>query len=180
MCFGESGSTLNDAEQLAGQLGTFRRLDDGGKVQDAAVRIYGQLPLECFEVMDRYQPSIPTAQWERIREFVMDAAAVAAPQCAYTEGRLLTMISGYVDWAHNQAGFPLDARIIFRRELINRYYNAESGRLAAGTLRNYRSGVLRVAEILTPEASPMAMRPLTTRATYPPYSSDTLLRFRTW
>ncbi len=130
--------------------------------------------------MEAYQPDLPADRWERIRDFVLDAAATAAPQCVYTERRLLYVLSGYIDWAHNLTGRPLAASLLFRREIIDLYVANNGSHLAEGSRRNYRAVLLRAAEALLPDANPAPMKALNARATYPPYYPRELALLRVW
>lgn len=130
--------------------------------------------------MDEYQPDLPAERWAKIRFFVEDAAASAAPLCAYSMRRLLTVSSHYVDWAHNRRGYQLDARVLFRRELIDVWVADRKSNLSEGTRRNYRAILCRIAEVVLPEAHPKALTPLNRRSSVVPYSESDLILLERW
>ena len=164
--------------QLIGRLGD-RTLDSIWLRLGCAV--YSSCPAPVLAHMTHYTPkSIPMDRWMPISSFVLDAAAVTAPQTAYTSNRIVMVLALYVDWCHNTAGLPLDARALFRRETVNHFVKNSPHGLSDGTLRNYRSMILRVAEILLPEHNAFAMKPLNARTSVPPYSAEELDRLRLW
>jgi integrase len=120
------------------------------------------------------------AQWAAISQLVRDAVTTAAPQSAYSAHRLLVTVAGYVQWAHFHAGLPLDARILFRREIIARYMTRNPRNLEEGTRRNYRSMLLRVSEVLSPDYVAKPMVSLNGRTILPPYSAKELNELRDW
>jgi integrase len=129
--------------------------------------------------MVRYQPEISAQRWERIREFVEDAVAVTVPNCAYTMERLLIVCSHYVDWAVNVASVPMQAKIVFRLELISRY-TSEVMNQSEGTRRNYRAILLRIAEVLLPDNPTAELKALNSRVSMVPYSEEELTRLEFW
>jgi integrase len=131
--------------------------------------------------MNYYRPRLITAdRWDRIRPLVEDVAALTAPKCAYTEERLLVVCARYVDWAVNQCGYPLKAKALFQRKLIELYFADKDNRLSVTTKRNYRSLLLRVSEVILPEAQQVRMKPLNTRQEVYPYTPKEMEDLRTW
>jgi site-specific recombinase XerC len=136
---------------------------------------------DCHWAMNYYRPRHITAdRWERIRPLVEDVAALTSPKCAYTEERLLVVCARYVDWAVNQCGYPLRAKALFRRQLIGLYFADRDNHLSVTTKRNYRSLLLRVSEIILPEAQQVRMKPLNTRQEVYPYTENEMADLRTW
>ena len=164
--------------QLMGSLGD-RTLDSVWLL--LACTVYSSCPAPVLLHMTQYTPKrIPMDRWMPISSFVLDAVAVTAPQTAYTSNRIVMVLTLYVDWCHNTAGLPLDARVLFRRETVDHFVKNSPRGLSEGTLRNYRSMILRVAEILLPEHNTFAMKPLNARTSVPPYSAAELDRLRLW
>lgn len=132
--------------------------------------------------LGRYTPELDADVWAEIGPFVRDAAIAAAPLTAYTAHRLAVVLSGFVAWAWNVEGLELSVRPMFRRTLILRYidYRARTGDLAEGTLRNYRSMLLRVQETLAPEQGVERGRALNARTSMPPYTEADVRRIVTW
>lgn len=130
--------------------------------------------------MTDYTPRIAPQRWERIADFVRDTVAVTAPQTRYTSNRIFLVLSLYVDWAVNIQGLPMTAQVLFRRETISMFIARPPRELGEGTLRNYRSMLLRVAEVLLPEHNTIAMQPLNGRTSVAPYSAAEDEQLRLW
>jgi integrase len=177
MCW--SDPWVFDAQLISSLLGRLRRTNRTDDPTGIAPNIHSVLPAECVTVMVRYQPEMSPQRWERIREFVEDAVAVTAPNCAYTTSRLLIVCSHYVDWAVNIASLPLQPQILFRLELISRY-TSEVMNQAEGTRRNYRAILLRISEILLPDSPEAELTALNSRVSMEPYSDADLTRLEFW
>lgn len=178
MCWGAPW-WLSMVALLAELVGRLRSVGGDDARQEVARAVFATLPEECAQRMVNYQPKITSARWERIREFVEDTTAITAPHCAYTQERLLIVCSHYIDWAVNIAGFPLEAKVLFRPELISSY-TSDHMTQSAGTRRNYRAVLLRISELLLPESQGFPMEPLTDRVTMRPYSEAELAHLRFW
>jgi integrase len=178
MCWGDPWSV--DVALLVRHVGHLRTVAPDDPASIFARGVFTSLPPECVLRMVKYQPKVMSeARWERIREFVEDATAVTAPRCAYTQERLLIVCSAYVDWAVNIAGYPLSAKIVFRRELISRY-TADHMHQADGTRRNYRAILLRISEVLLPDHPDTLLAPLNDRVSMRPYSEPELTQLQQW
>lgn len=136
--------------------------------EEARIRIYAYRPR-----------NIEPGRWAEIQNFVQDAASVAAPETAYAAHRLLVALAHYVNWSRN-AGLPLLANVLFQRAAVEHYVTTNRQVLSEGTLRNYRSMLLRVSEVLTPENNPRAMVALNGRTSTPPYDDDGVRRLKNW
>lgn len=129
--------------------------------------------------MTEYTPRIDAERWTEIGPFVRDVVAVAAPVTSYTAHRLLIATTHYVNWCRI-IGLPLNAKVLFQPATIEHYIRGNLNRLGEGTLRNYRSMLLRITEALFPEAMPKAMRPLNARGSFAPYAADELKQLINW
>jgi integrase len=120
--------------------------------------------------------------WDSISDFVLDVCTAAAPQTAYTATRLVTTVGGFVSWAHTVKHYPLNAELLFRREVIELYikHRQVTGNLEDGGLRNYRSQLFRVSEFVLPSEHPYKPAPLNRRTSVPPYNEDDALTLRRW
>ena len=136
--------------------------------EGARIRIYSYRPRD-----------IEPGRWLEIQQFVKDAASVAAPETSYAAHRLLVALTHYVNWSRN-AGLPLLANVLFQRAAVEHYVTTNRQVLSEGTLRNYRSMLLRVSEVLTPENNPRAMVALNGRTSTPPYDDDGVRRLQYW
>lgn len=164
---------------LGSLLGQFRSVTDA-----ASLRLVGRAFAACggeaLAHLMEYTPRIDAQRWERIADFVRDTVAITAPQTSYTSNRIFLVLSLYVDWAVNIAGLPMTAKVLFRRETISMFIARPPRKLGEGTLRNYRSMLLRVAEILLPEHNTVAMKPLNGRTSVAPYTAKEDEALRLW
>jgi integrase len=167
MVFGTPPANIAELVPLIGRIDLVnaRAMSVGGHSID-------HMADEAIGLLRRYTPRMPADLWAQIGPFVRDAASSAAPLTKYTAHRLMTTLSGYVAWAYQTKGMPLEAKLLFRREAIDLYINdfQRSSGLAPGTLRNYRSTLLRVSEVLLPEHNPYKVKPLNDRGSIPPYN----------
>ncbi|RLP70319.1 hypothetical protein D9V29_10210 [Mycetocola manganoxydans] len=177
--WGRTAGTRGHGSSLVSLVGRFdgpMSEADGALVVDT----YRHCTEESLAQMENYKPRMKNKYWREVGPFVRDSVAVAAPSTAYTAHRLLTPVATYTLWAWRDAGLPLEADVLFQRETIEHFIRSASGTLSEGTLRNYRSMLLRVSDVLVPECSPLAMKPLNDRASIAPYSEKELARLRNW
>jgi integrase len=152
-----------------------------GSVERAATKVYSSLPEACVRAMTAYRPrNISAERWERIRVFVEDATAIAAPRCAYTQERLLVICGRFIDWAVNEAGLPQRADVLFRQEVIQRYIQHPRLNLTATTRRNYRSTLMRVSEVVLPDAPAIGFKPLSAKDSMRPYTEREVSQLESW
>lgn len=135
---------------------------------------------EANTVITNYVSTMDAESWAEIGPFVCDIVGVASPRTVYAATLLMSPTAQYVLWCRRSVGLPLNARVLFRRVTIELYVRQNADRLAEGTLRKYRSMLLRIAEVLLPEDNPSPMRPLNNKSPYAPYDSTDLARFRDW
>lgn len=170
--------SARDGQQLASALGAMR-----GEIPFDDVAILAWSYHHCSEDarirMSEYKPRIDADRWTEIGPFVRDAVAVAAPVSSYTAHRLLIATTHYVNWCRI-VGLPLNAKVLFQQATIEHYIRGNLDQLSEGTLRNYRSMLLRVSEALFPEATSRARRPLNARGGVAPYSVGELNTLKHW
>ena len=150
--------------------------------------IYSHVGEGVFSVFETYTPNNGLETWPEVRQFVIDAATLAAPQTVYTAQRLLTVSAPYVIWCRQSRGLPLSFDVIFSRQVIELYVQADrrkrvapGGRqLSDGSRRNYRSMLLRISEVLVPEDNPAPMTALNARTSEPPYDAATMSAHQRW
>ncbi len=182
-CWGDTSGFTALAAALVLLIGVLRALPAGTSavVGQAATAVHAGLPFVCVRAMNQYKPrKISAKRWERIRVFVEDATAIAAPRCAYTQERLLVICSGFVDWAVNQAGLPMRADVVFRREVIARYIDHPQLQLGATTRRTYRAVLVRVSEVILPDAPDVSFKPLTSKESMRPYTPVEEAQLENW
>lgn len=146
--------------------------------------VRASMPPEAAARMLAYRPQLPKEQ-EEIRDFVERCVALALPQTMYTVEVLLRPCLAFALWAVFVVGAPMDARVVFDRDLIERYIrsgleNEYGVPLADGTLRNYRAWILRVAEVVNPDGNPRQTLPLNSRGMDAPYDYDEQEALKRW
>jgi integrase len=152
----------------------------------AMATLRADMPRSAAVRLSDYTPDLPEQHVVVIRGFVEDAVALALPQTSYSVETLLRPVMHFVYWAVFVIGSPLDAAIIFERELIEHYIRSGAPRradgtaLADGTLRNYRAWVFRVAEAANPARNPRRALPLNARQMDAPYDADEEVGLGRW
>ena len=133
-----------------------------------------------------YVPELPVGHVETIRSFVENAVVLALPKTRYSVETLLRPCMHFVYWAVFVVGCPLDATVVFDRELIEQYIRSAAPRrddgspLTDGTLRNYRAWIFRVAEAANPEKNPRRALPLNARGMDEPYDAEEQVALNRW
>ncbi len=180
MRWGDSGWEPGARAALTSLLGRFGETlvnHESGLIADVRSRSTS----EARRTMTNFVPrSLPLSRWEPISTFVQDTVAITVPLTSYSASRMSMVVTMYVDWCFNQQGLPLNAKLLFRVEAIEHFVRHAPTNLGEGTLRNYRSMLLRVSEILLPEHNPVPLKPLNARSSVPPYSSEEIARLRLW
>ncbi|WP_186317646.1 hypothetical protein [Curtobacterium sp. 9128] len=127
-----------------------------------------------------FRPQFDRNRWEHIRLFVADAVAVIAPACHYLAERLMVVTSGFVDWVVNVCGYPALMRVVFHPVMIRRYVSRDDKPWQDKTRRDYRSLLLRIAEVVVPEAGAIPFGSLNTEAPTLPYTDRELGLLESW
>lgn len=127
-----------------------------------------------------YTPRIAPDTWSQISDFVTEAVAACAGKTAYSDRELLIAASQLVAWSHDVAGNNLDRDEVFHRRTISRFVAVGLPGLAPASRGNYRSRLLRMAEILAPVPTLRRMRPLPPSSPMKPYSLRQLASLRDW
>jgi len=170
LSWGETSWARRHAESLVRLIGRPAR---GMSVGDAQLLggTYHQCSKEARLAMYNYSPDIDPVIWNDISAFVNDVVSVTAPHSAYSAERMMTTTTSFVEWT-SIGGLPLDAKLLFRRKTIEAFTQqmAKKKSLSHGTLRNYRSMLLRISEVLNPELNPSPMKALNDRSSVPPYA----------
>ncbi len=122
---------------------------------------------------------IPSDRWDSVRPFVEDAVAIVAPACAYLAERLMVAVAPYVDWVVHVSGMPQVANV-FHPVLIRRYISRDDLDLKDRTLRDYRSLLLRISEVLLPDEQPISFAPLNGQSATAPYTDLELRLLESW
>lgn len=139
-----------------------------------------QLRPEPLHAMRKYRnQSVPADRWANIEPFVLDAVALVAPACAYLAERLMVAVTPYVDWVVHVNGMQKVANV-FHPVLIRRYISRDDLNLKDKTLRDYRSFLLRISEVVLPEEGPIEFAPLNGQSVTAPYTDLEMNLLETW
>jgi hypothetical protein len=179
LVWGDTGWARAHAESLLPLIGRFAEEIALGNSSLLGCS-YSQHPEEVTTAMNGYVPRGDPYGFDEVEPFVRDAITLAAPLTAYTAQRLMTVATPFVLWCVGTEGYPLDAEIIFSRQVIEIYTTAGPGDRSEGTRRNYRSILMRISEVLLPEDHPIPMTALNARTSQPPYSKKEMEHFRRW
>lgn len=179
MVFAPTVPTGAGAEHLSMNLGTFRR--PSAKTAEVLREIgYYDLLQEVFTHMRSRKPQIPAELWGRIEQFAEDAVAVTGTQLPYAAQTIQTTVAKYVAWVVTVKHLPLDAQLVWSRQLIDLYVTDTHSHLSEGTKRNYQSYLDRVSRILCPEEHPYEYTPQNRNNTNPPYLPAEIDHFKRW
>lgn len=140
------------------------------------------IPDAAYRYLRDYTPrTITASKRESVADFVRDAVAALAPLNVFTVEQVAAPITRLVNWAHVANGLPLRYVVLLSPAIVERFLTevTESGELSAGTARNYRAHLARVASALGVQVSdtPAPIR-RTVRAE--PYTEEELRAWRLW
>jgi len=128
-----------------------------------------------------YEPTIDTAVWLAVREFVTNAVADAVGRTPYKEATLNVATTRLAAWAWQTAGLPLERPIIFSRETIARFVAVGCGDWKPAARGNLRSQLLRMSEVLLGRTvSLRRLGALPPSDPSRPYSAKELVSLRNW
>ncbi|MDN4647249.1 hypothetical protein [Curtobacterium sp. PsM8] len=109
-----------------------------------------------------------------------DAVALIAPACHYLAERLMVVVGGFVDWVVNVCGYPVKMHVVFHPVLIRRYIGRDDKQWQDKTRRDYRSLLLRIAEVVVPDAGAIPFGSLNTETPTLPYTDCELGLLESW
>ena len=130
--------------------------------------------------VEGFRPQFDAGRWEHVRLFVADAVALIAPACHYLAERLMVVVSGFVDWVVNVCGYPATMHVVFHPVMIRRYIGRDDKRWQDKTRRDYRSLLLRIAEVVVPDAVAIPFGSLNTETPTSPYTDRELGLLESW
>ncbi|MCY7289727.1 MAG: hypothetical protein LH624_16150, partial [Cryobacterium sp.] len=179
------GASSDDPRIAAARM-TLKRGSIHDDARDAMKLIRGEMPADTARKLTDYVPALPAGDVEKIRRFVEDSVVLALPQTRYSVETLLRPCMHFVYWAVFVVGCPLEATVVFDRELIEEYIRSAAPRrddgspLTDGTLRNYRAWIFRVAEAVNPAKNPRRALPLNARSMDEPYDAEEQVALGRW
>lgn len=128
---------------------------------------------------DTYTPNLPEADWDEVREFVLNVVNEAKRVVPYPLPSLTNAVAHHVDWAVNVAGYDMTRELLFSRDLI-----AASVILmpttSPSTRGRRRSLLFRVGEALDILPTLTPLTPLSAATPTTPYSDSDIRTLRTW
>lgn len=130
--------------------------------------------------VERFHPQFDAGRWENIRPFVADAVSMIAPACHYLAERLMVATSGFVDWIVNVCGYPAKVHVVFHPVMIRRYVSRDDVQWGDKIRRDYRSLLLRIAEVVAPDAGAIPFGSLNTESPTLPYTDRELGLLESW
>jgi len=130
--------------------------------------------------VERFRPQFGTGRWDNIRSFVADAVSMITPACHYLAERLMVATSGFVDWIVNVCGYPAKMHVVFHPVMIRRYVSRDDVAWGDKIRRDYRSLLLRIAEVVVPDAGAIPFESLNTETPTLPYTDRELGCLESW
>jgi integrase len=126
-----------------------------------------------------YKPSNGVDDWNLIGSVVLEIVELSRPHVPYSPRRLIHAIS-HLARASLAQGWTLSADVMLRREVIDFTVSTQMPGLSSGSLASLRSILLRVAEAIGPEATPVRLRPLEGSTPRAPYVDSELGELAWW
>jgi hypothetical protein len=130
--------------------------------------------------IERFRPQFDAGRWESIRGFVADAVALIAPACHYLAERLMVATSGFVDWIVNVCGYAAKMHVVFHPVMVRRYVSREDMPWGDKIRRDYRSLLLRIAEVVVPDVGAIPFGSLNSETPTSPYTERELGLLESW
>ena len=112
-------------------------------------------------------------------EFVRGLVIASDPLNVYSASRIAVASSGLVSWAHLSEGLPLRRNVLLSQQVTEMYLQHLLRTLSAGTVRNYRGYLERVA---TAVGAVVSERPMSIpgKKVAAPYSPEQEKQFGVW
>lgn len=98
-------------------------------------------------IAENYTPALPAADWEQIRDFVLDTFHAVEGRVPYPADFIMYTLTHHVDWCVHTIGLPMTREALFRRDVIGAAVQAETTHQVSSQGRR-RSLLLRVGETL--------------------------------
>jgi integrase len=138
------------------------------------------VPLDPSESY-RYEPTVDTAVWLAVRDFVTAAVADTKGRTPYREATLNVAAGRLAAWCWQSAGLPLERGLVFQRDTIARFIAVGCSEWKPAARGNLRSQLLRMSEVLLGRtASLRKLGALPPSDPANPYSNTELVQLRNW
>lgn len=181
LAFVEPVTTPEQRRVLCEGLGEFRHRPSG-KLTAVLREIgyYDDARKNVLELMRSTKPrDTNPVLWSRIQAFVEDCIATTGPLNLHSAETARKDLAAYIQWATFEKHLPLDARILFEKQLIDMHIVDPRLDLAEGTRRNRRGHLERVRRALMADLD-YEYTPLNRRETQAPYTGAEMLGFKEW
>lgn len=117
-----------------------------------------------------YRPNLPEEDWQRVSSFAMGVVHDVLPHVPYSPAAVTNAVAHHVDWCVNVAGFPMERRALFRREVVA-YAVDLIPTSSPSTRGRQRALLLRVGEHLGTVESLPPLTPLSAASPSQPYTA---------
>jgi integrase len=137
------------------------------------------LPDHVWEVIIRYRPQVPTAQWDAVREFTIATAVRMQPRTFETVRRLMTMSARFHTWLWTATGTPLTIDRVYTHTNAYRFLQE---RLAKHS-EAHRWGVVRQLGAIADALGSSVIAPLPSLRRNPrrrPFSLAEIAKMHSW
>lgn len=181
LSYGNTSWARKHRDILGEHLGSFRTSTAAVLLAVLARCSWAKLPMAVSDYIDSFVPrSVDPKTWERIAPFVRDSVTLAAPKTPYSAEVLIGRASRYVAWCVRK-GWPLDAETIWSLQGVDLFVNDPKLDLDKDTRRNYRSWLMRMAQVLLPEENGSPRKPIKrSQSVAAPYTPKEMAEFRRW
>jgi len=123
---------------------------------------------------------MPPEVWQQVETFVRASVGQAEPGAVYEARRLMNVVAQLATWA-DRLGLPLEPRVVFHPDTVDRFAREACAHLQTGTQLNYRTMLRAVgASVLGPPLYPPRPLPLWRSALAAPYSPAEVSRLLAW
>lgn len=144
-----------------------------------------EVPEVCPEAVvaraiNGFTPRMPAKHWEPIADQVRAWVAEVDPSPG-SAGKYLSASARHVDYCVRVCGYPLDAQVIFRRDVIADFVAKRLGDVSASTRSNYRAALNVMNSQLVEGPQRLARQPLLGRTERKaPHSAEDIAALRMW
>ena len=130
--------------------------------------------------MAHFRADVDDPIWNEVREFVARCISRCSGHTPYGDQELSVAATKLSVWVWETAGFDLEVAVVFRRDVIANYIATGATEYKPAGRGNLRSQLLRMAEVLLPEASQRRLPPLPASDPTRPYTAKQLQSLRAW
>jgi hypothetical protein len=131
-------------------------------------------------IVARFSPrAVPEKTWARIGPVVRASVEESVPRTRYSAQLLLTIVTELAIWV-DTLGLPVEPRVLFHPDTVDRFATEGCAHLAPGTQLNYRTWLRRVGTALVPDLYPPGPLPLPRSDPLGPYARWEISALEAW